>query len=267
MAKQVNTRRPASLCWYCANAVPSDKTGCSWSREFLAVDGWDAVVTDSLHRNELRDTSIAYGKHAYLVKDCPQFIPDTPEFSRLSTRYEAGLNALALDVIKIAVVDLIPAYEKMLDVRLRRGYRFAQYSHRLLILRIPHQTDMQRMVERDVKAIRKRIYRLNHAREDIFPGVPKAKKAISHEVKRLYKKMMDMRIPSEERERAAYGSYLALRNFFTGDYAFHLSELDPLVLMRKVMRQIEDEMDIPQVEFIVHPRKKLKKGIRYGTGR
>lgn len=264
--KEHTTRRPASICWYCANAVPSQHTGCPWSINFEAVEGWDAEITDELHRNEIGADSIAHGKHAYLVKDCPLFCPDTPEFSRLSARYDAGLNALALDVLKIAVVDLIPAYEKMLDIRYRRGYRFVQYNERLATLRIPHQKRMHKVVKKDIKAIRQRIYRLNRARENIFPGVPKAKKAISLEVKRLYKKILGMRIPGEEREESVYCSYKALKNFFMGDYAFHLSELDPVVLMRKVMRQIEDDMDIPQVEFIEKPPK-LKKGVRYGTGR
>ena len=259
-------RRPASLCWYCANAVPSAKTGCNWSINFEPIDGWDAKVTDDMHRNELGEESIAYGKHAYLVKDCPEFVPDSPEFSKLHARYDAGLNALALDVIKISVVDLIPRYKRLLDVQYRRGYRFAQINCKIVKLRIPHQNKMHDKVKKDIRKIRQRIHMFNTARKK-FPGCPRTLDAIHKEVSRLYKTILNMRIPSEDREMSIYSSYKSLKRFFLSDYAFHLSELDPVVLFHKVLRQIEDENDIPQVDFIVKPQKRLKKGIRYGTGK
>lgn len=262
MANQ-HKRRPSSICWYCANAVPSAKTGCNWSINFEPVDGWDAMMTDDMHRDTMAEDSIAYGKHAFLVRDCPEFIPDSPEFSRLSARYDAGLNALALDVIKIAVIDFIPVYGKYLGTMQRRGYRFVTTGNRLIKMHIPHQEKTHKEVRKEVRAIRTHIYMLNSARKK-FPGVPLTLKAISNEVKRLYKSMTELRIPSEDREMSAYGSFKALRNFFESDYAFHLSELDTVVLMKKVMRQVEDEMDIPQMDSIIRPQKRLKKGKLYG---
>ncbi len=47
-----------TLCWNCANACSN---GCSWSRELVPVDGWDAVET----------------RKGYLVKACPQFEKET----------------------------------------------------------------------------------------------------------------------------------------------------------------------------------------------
>ena len=34
----------ASICWGCANAVPDPLrgTGCSWAKEFIPVEGWEA---------------------------------------------------------------------------------------------------------------------------------------------------------------------------------------------------------------------------------
>lgn len=80
-------------------------------------------------------------------------------------------------------------------------------------------------------------------------------------------KLDELRIPGEKVERSVYYSFLDLYKFFTSDYAFSLSEVEPAVLMRKVMRQVEDDHDIPVMESIIRPHKKLKKGIRYGTGR
>ena len=259
-------RRPSSLCWYCANAVPSDVTGCPWSRDFSEVEGWDAICTDHLHRNEIGADSIAHGKHAYLVKECPMYLPDSKEYIKEHMKYDEGLNALALSVIKIGVIDLIAAYRLYLQTAYRRGDRYVIIDNKLLKLHVPHEKAWHEFARKEVKAIRKKIYRLNKAREDIFPGVPKAKKAISKECKRLYLRMTDMRVPSTERLMSAYGQYKALHNFFVSDYAYHLSELDPKALEEQVKRQVEDELDFPQMEFIIRPKKKLK-GIKHGTRR
>ena len=117
-------RRPSSLCWYCANAVPSDVTGCPWSRDFDEVEGWEAICTDHLHRNEIGADSIAHGKHAYLVKECPMYLPDSKEYIKEHMKYDEGLNALALSVIKIGVIDLIAAYRHYLQTAYRRGDRY-----------------------------------------------------------------------------------------------------------------------------------------------
>ena len=260
-------RRPASLCWYCANAVPCDKTGCNWSRKFEPVDGWDAVITDSMHRNELGADSLAHGKHAYLVKDCPEFIPSTAEFQKAQMRYGEGLEQLALDVIKTAVIDFIPKYSDLLAVRMKRGYRFVVIDDKIIKMHIPHKTEMHKRNREIRRAIRKRVDAENLTRMTIYKGIEMYERACENAVRRGLDEIAAMRIPGEDRERAVYYSFLDLYKFFTSDYAFSLSEVEPAVLMRKVMRQVEEDHDIPMMESIIRPSKKLKKGIRYGTGR
>ncbi len=59
-----------TLCWYCKNAVPSKGTraGCSWSRKFEPVSGWNADET-ILKCHGGYDEKIK----SYLVKECPEF--------------------------------------------------------------------------------------------------------------------------------------------------------------------------------------------------
>lgn len=65
-----------SLCWKCANAVPSrdGKRGCSWSRNFEPVPGWQArktkiSVTRFINR---KNTYVKIG--TYHVNKCPSFV-------------------------------------------------------------------------------------------------------------------------------------------------------------------------------------------------
>lgn len=62
--------RESTLCWLCANAVPSPspngcgyKTGCEWSIYGQKVPGWDA--------EECRIGGLT--KPSFLVKSCPKF--------------------------------------------------------------------------------------------------------------------------------------------------------------------------------------------------
>lgn len=260
-------RRPSSICWYCANAVPCKTTGCNWSRNFEPVDGWDAEVTDVYHRNELGEGSVAHGKHAYLVKDCPEFIPSTPEFQKAQMRYKEGLEQLALDVIKISVIDFIPKYGRLLDIRLKRGNRFVVIDDKVIKMDVPRKTEIYKRNREKRRAIRKKVDAENQTRMAIYKGIEMYERACENAVRRGLDEIAALRIPGEDRERAVYYSFLDLYKFFTSDYAFSLSEVEPAVLMRKVMRQVEEEHDIPMMESIIRPHKKLKKGIRYGTGR
>lgn len=62
-----------SLCWSCANSVPNreDTRGCSWSREFKPVEGWEAeecvTVID-------RQNGTSYVRTSFTVKNCPEFV-------------------------------------------------------------------------------------------------------------------------------------------------------------------------------------------------
>ena len=60
MAELKNT-----LCWWCENAVPSRKTGCSWSRKLHPVDGWRAT-----ERVVMYDTKPTV---SYTVHWCPEY--------------------------------------------------------------------------------------------------------------------------------------------------------------------------------------------------
>lgn len=257
-------RRDPSLCWYCANAVPSRQTGCNWSRNFEPVDGWVADMTDKHHRNELGSSYVAQGKHAYLVRECPEFIPDTKEFHKATASHEEGLNALALDVIKYAVTDFIPRYSEFLDVSLRRGDRFVCIDNKLLKMRMPFCDAVMAEARAELKKMRQEVYKLNHERKEVDG---EEKEAISIEVKALYKRMAAMRIPSDDRFHSTHADFRAIRRFFVSDYAYHLTELDPVVLMKKVMRQIEDDNDIPMMKYIIRPKKILLKGRCHGTRR
>ena len=66
-----------TLCWYCANAVPNNKTGkgCSWSREFKPVEGWDAEETLVISRPDREVGECAI--QSFIVKGCPCFDRDS----------------------------------------------------------------------------------------------------------------------------------------------------------------------------------------------
>lgn len=69
-------RRPYSqtLCWRCRNAVPDiHGNGCSWSRHFRPVKGWDAEMKPiNVEPDSQRKKEIA----SYVVRSCPEFKPD-----------------------------------------------------------------------------------------------------------------------------------------------------------------------------------------------
>lgn len=51
-----------TLCWFCEKAAG----GCSWSRKFKPVDGWDAKKTEIM-------SWFGGTQESYLVFSCPQF--------------------------------------------------------------------------------------------------------------------------------------------------------------------------------------------------
>ena len=58
-------------CFECQNAVPTLKRGCSWSRNFEPVQGWEAIPT-TVGMGHKRVPS-------YVVINCPSYIPDRAE--------------------------------------------------------------------------------------------------------------------------------------------------------------------------------------------
>lgn len=60
-----------SICWDCKNAVPGERRGCSWSREFRPVEGWEALRRDIRPVKRRRRTPPAH--ESYRVLCCPRF--------------------------------------------------------------------------------------------------------------------------------------------------------------------------------------------------
>lgn len=66
-----------TLCWYCANSVPNPNTGkgCSWSKEFKPVEGWNAEETLVISRPDNGEGECAI--QSYIVRGCPCFDRDS----------------------------------------------------------------------------------------------------------------------------------------------------------------------------------------------
>lgn len=62
-----------SICWDCKNAVQGECSGCSWSRDFKPVDGWNAVRRD-ISAASLGRRSTQADRESYVVVSCPKFI-------------------------------------------------------------------------------------------------------------------------------------------------------------------------------------------------
>ena len=56
-----------TICWTCQNAV----LGCSWSKHFIPVEGWDATPTMLYAKDKAHG-----GVRSYEVHRCPQYVPD-----------------------------------------------------------------------------------------------------------------------------------------------------------------------------------------------
>ena len=59
--KEDYTKPEYSRCWTCKNSCG----GCSWSREFIPVDGWNAEKTFHLSNGEFAES--------YYIKSCPEY--------------------------------------------------------------------------------------------------------------------------------------------------------------------------------------------------
>lgn len=57
-----------TLCWNCQKAV----CGCSWSRNYVPVKGWDATPTIVQNHADGRQIFT----NSYLVRSCPEFVKD-----------------------------------------------------------------------------------------------------------------------------------------------------------------------------------------------
>lgn len=59
-----------TLCWLCEKSCTK---ACSWAKSFDPVEGWDAEETVIAGYTNLIQS--------FLVKDCPEFVPDDPRFT------------------------------------------------------------------------------------------------------------------------------------------------------------------------------------------
>ena len=67
MMYRSNFQMHKTLCWHCKNAVPEGKYGCSWSRDFKPVKGWNVLPP------------LSRVKGSYRVIECPLFIRERRE--------------------------------------------------------------------------------------------------------------------------------------------------------------------------------------------
>ena len=78
-------KRP-TLCWKCRNAVPTETTGCSWSRDFVPVDGWVVENHTTPHANDGGMIT------AYCVDYCPEFQKDSKAPEQICKNDEACMR-------------------------------------------------------------------------------------------------------------------------------------------------------------------------------
>lgn len=69
-----------TLCWWCVNSVPTEEHGCSWSREFVPIDGWRA--TKEIRKYDVKEIE------TYTVHWCPQYIREERRIEYLGGTYQ-----------------------------------------------------------------------------------------------------------------------------------------------------------------------------------
>ena len=113
--------KPESLCWDCANAVPTETLGCTWSRFLEPISGWDADDTSGLFR---------YSGSAYHVNSCPLFVAGA---SGASDKSDEAYISLGIAVVRQAAKDLISEYKRNYNMRMRNQTRVVLYGTRGLL--------------------------------------------------------------------------------------------------------------------------------------
>lgn len=105
--RKVTEKNKDSICWGCANSVPDRKNGCSWSRAFIPVTGWDA---------EPSEKPIYKGEHiSYCVRSCPEYKKD--DVADRDSISDDGFKQLGDAIIKVASRDYKEACERELRKR------------------------------------------------------------------------------------------------------------------------------------------------------
>lgn len=110
---------PHSICQNCANAV----SGCSWARDFVPVEGWDAEPTVVHLATE--DGRI-YEDPSFLVKHCPLFQVDDVRHTK--TIRTDRINVLCFRMLWSAAQDYANSLIKI-DKYEAEGKEAPQTSH------------------------------------------------------------------------------------------------------------------------------------------
>lgn len=84
MSSNYTRVKPEAPCWTCRKACG----GCSWSKEFKPVEGWDAT------ENILADGTL----RGYEIRFCPEYEKDLPE-DRLSRKIDEDGMMLLLEAM------------------------------------------------------------------------------------------------------------------------------------------------------------------------
>ena len=121
-------RGTVTLCWVCQNCFGD----CSWSREYIPVEGWKARATTVQRQYRGNPES-------YLVLSCPEFIPEAHLCNRCANKrgctfspLRAGKSRFVADCAKFAPdapefphLDLkkLDAFDKKEEVQKQRGGR------------------------------------------------------------------------------------------------------------------------------------------------
>jgi len=81
-----------TLCWQCANAVPNEKYGCKWSKDFEPVEGWDATPT-IIGRQNAQLAPIP----SFEVHECPEYLP-------IKEREKSDFDNIAVMKLAMAII-------------------------------------------------------------------------------------------------------------------------------------------------------------------
>lgn len=68
--------KKSTICWDCKKAIK----GCSWSKSFVPVRGWDATKTMLFASSGRREKKKFRHVESYIVSSCPEFVRDSMGF-------------------------------------------------------------------------------------------------------------------------------------------------------------------------------------------
>lgn len=88
-----NGKKDNSICWCCEKSCTAE---CSWSREFIPVDGWTAEPWKT-----------ANGVDSFLVRECPEFVKEIREGRDWQKLDNEGCVNLVERVMEVARFDYI----------------------------------------------------------------------------------------------------------------------------------------------------------------